>query len=958
MNKQKGRYRLVRSIVLYLVVISLFVILISGLVQAACLKNLDTNECRTGNPGVKTDKEIVADQDGVCIFERDGLQNKYRCRSDDAPELEEFPHCCSVRGGALGTHGYLTTQKAGISLRNNYGETSYPDHPDSKAYPTQLRCYPGNINADGTCEPRPPALISMDPQTKTPQEEGFLTCEQNEVICGFDFSGDPSSQSNEAIGYATKLKCCPVGEKIAVSQEGAKRYMFDATQPHTKEICKSEGAGFAISAMCGAHFAQSGDEYFVNGILCCPVTSRTNQRAQLVPGIRSRYGTWFRSTGDNKLCSPNEVLKEGSARKHGALSLLSSAWCSPIKVCEEAPNCSKPLGDADCNGRRDGEEEACQDQDNDGVLDPVDNCPAVRNPNQEDENNDGIGDKCSELDDGKEICESFGYEWVGPEEGGACCGDDGAEYFDFDNHVCFDEQSITGFDIGADTNLAGIIGQGTITLEGFQYIGGEDHLFELRKKSDSFVNKFLIEFTAKVDATADPETQLQVDILKEASPNHMDKINVDGTVGVFPGGTKKIKRVISMSGGGRTLSPFLKIVIRKQGTGQVQFSDLKIFNYIDKRFLFNQGDYFYCGGTEDAERNFMFARGFTMTGPDDGDRLVHDGEEDHVKEACTVVEKPENVEGSGFPKYYCDADGTWYSGAGEIHKKDFLSEELLQHLGIEIQDVFSFGCCKIDECWDGTKCVRSGGESSLFEKENKAVVCIREGNEPAEWAIADMKQDQYRQSQGFCQEEQCWWSSQNQGSHRCVGNGFVSTDVDFVCEKGIWQTRLGILGKEMLKVKDANRQAALPDEYSLYCDDHDKVFLDEETQTHLWNEDIEKAFSPEQKVCILSYNHATWRPISLSGFLLSQVLPANRNIIIGVLLDPDEEDTLSDPIASASPDFVEDYCGGTKTEWTNQFVGCKGPGNTIFDEAHMYFNKDLNALIYSKDKKIYLPEVQ
>jgi len=37
---------------------------------------------------------------------------------------------------------------------------------------------------------------------------------------------------------------------------------------------------------------------------------------------------------------------------------------------------------------------ACNDSDNDGVCDEVDNCPAKPNPNQEDKDNDGVGDVC------------------------------------------------------------------------------------------------------------------------------------------------------------------------------------------------------------------------------------------------------------------------------------------------------------------------------------------------------------------------------------------------------------------------------------------------------------------------------------------------------------------------------------------------------------------------------------
>lgn len=40
------------------------------------------------------------------------------------------------------------------------------------------------------------------------------------------------------------------------------------------------------------------------------------------------------------------------------------------------------------------------DQDNDGIQDPVDNCPLASNPTQQDTDNDGIGNACDNDIDG------------------------------------------------------------------------------------------------------------------------------------------------------------------------------------------------------------------------------------------------------------------------------------------------------------------------------------------------------------------------------------------------------------------------------------------------------------------------------------------------------------------------------------------------------------------------------
>ncbi|HIG96033.1 TPA: hypothetical protein HA249_04060, partial [Candidatus Woesearchaeota archaeon] len=94
-----------------------------------------------------------------------------------------------------------------------------------------------------------------------------------------------------------------------------------------------------------------------------------------------------------------------------------------------------------------------------------------------------------------------------------------------------------------------------------------------------------------------------------------------------------------------------------------------------------------------------------------------------------------------------------------------------------------------------------------------------------------------------------------------------------------------------------------------------------------------------------AYNHATWRSTSLAGFLLSQLFEREqRNIIIGVLLDGD--DRVTDEIASKNGP-QQNFCGGAKqSPATNNFVGCAGPSRTS-DFARLFFNKDLNAVIFS-----------
>ena len=65
----------------------------------------------------------------------------------------------------------------------------------------------------------------------------------------------------------------------------------------------------------------------------------------------------------------------------------------------------------------DGIGDACSDLDDDGLIDSEDNCPLTSNSNQEDDNNDGIGNACSDLDndgviDGEDNCPLFVNQYL------------------------------------------------------------------------------------------------------------------------------------------------------------------------------------------------------------------------------------------------------------------------------------------------------------------------------------------------------------------------------------------------------------------------------------------------------------------------------------------------------------------------------------------------------------------
>ena len=78
----------------------------------------------------------------------------------------------------------------------------------------------------------------------------------------------------------------------------------------------------------------------------------------------------------------------------GGYTLAASFDSYPVKSVDNCPNLVNPdQADADDDGAGD----ACEDDDNDGVLDVTDNCPTVANPGQSDADLDGLGNACDQF---------------------------------------------------------------------------------------------------------------------------------------------------------------------------------------------------------------------------------------------------------------------------------------------------------------------------------------------------------------------------------------------------------------------------------------------------------------------------------------------------------------------------------------------------------------------------------
>src|SRR3989344_4103956 len=575
----------------------------------------------------------------------------------------------------------------------------------------------------------------------------------------------------------------------------------------------------------------------------------------------------------------------------------------------------------------------------------------------------------------REACDARrgdGLVWLGSDQGGACCGDGDGEYFILQNKACVGSTPLQsgysggGFGVGrhflSDLRSPGVKGN----AEAFLTITERSQILGLDEKSpvmedeeapsnfiaiqknhshNRYLNQYSLEYAVEVDASKDTNTQLHLTLLDDQNTPVYRK-TVPGTH-IFPNGQRTIQDTFEFAQG-----TALQISVRKSGAGTVKIGSLALYHLGDRQIFFTGQDFLFC---RNPEANQLLEGGrlaFERTTPQQGPLT----NENNARSACAGALE------SGF---VCDTDGQWRDKGALPHiNKSLPSEAELRDVGITLAfnradqpNVRQTGCCLPDYCWDGGQCVPASNADSMLglreiqanpadQEPRNLFVCSLDESGSANWLPGQRKYDQYLATSSFCASEQCWFNGERQdppSPSQCVESGEKNDQEGIFCDNGAWKTRLTALVESMIDVNDRN--AGNPGQFSLYCDDLSKVVLDQEGKTAFWDRKIDTIFTGKEKACILAYNHATWRSTSLAGFLLSQLFEREqRNIIIGVLLDG--EDRVTDEIASKNGP-QQNFCGGAKqSPATNNFVGCAGPSRTS-DFARLFFNKDLNAVIFS-----------
>ncbi len=104
--------------------------------------------------------------------------------------------------------------------------------------------------------------------------------------------------------------------------------------------------------------------------------------------------------------TPDEALlylaQPGSLQVHDGFSgaivdtIVDPELIAPVAVCFVAPDESQATPDSDGDDAEWAAPAGDEDEDGDGVLNAIDNCPVTSNPDQDDADGDGVGDRCDD----------------------------------------------------------------------------------------------------------------------------------------------------------------------------------------------------------------------------------------------------------------------------------------------------------------------------------------------------------------------------------------------------------------------------------------------------------------------------------------------------------------------------------------------------------------------------------
>lgn len=614
-------------VILGIFLVLFIVLLLVPAVRGACITTRSSQACFTAG-STRSDNQIAINNK-FCAFDPPGT---YSCTDDAAP----FPFCCELSNANSlgGAGGFATTEEGAKILRTLYVNRN-----------EYILCYPGAVQDDGKCDPGNPNIVSQEQITaKNPAWSGDVFCGAGKVVCEsnfkkLDFIDTTSGISVAAGSLISGFSCCTLDEGVTIDDETPT--LIPVSPPLPTPVINYCGDGEAV---CGFQFGRTNldldsfQEVYANSMYCCKLNN-----------VRVKQPASFTLTselqGKNKLCFPNEVICGATMSPRDNVfshQIYSSVQCCEAEQCNAAPDCGKPDGDANCDGKTDKEEEICKqegDDDGDGVKNKDDKCPAtvsctlpagqqcnpaasncaqglVCNPNTrvcvprannaqpgpcnreeektiiQDESSEFLGCSRSQVaakaDGDSTACELLGFETVVVDGKNVCCGDEN-DYFKGTNQVCLGQQVITG------TGRGGGIGTQDVVFSHERRI-----TVTPRTPDTSPVNsaplplvkeqEYLFEFFYTIDGRSDPETSV---VLRMFDQRNIEILRHDWSFSPSLKGTRRAQaflRVRSDSGE----NSINKIFFDTHGGGAVSVEKITLYRVLERKMLFSNTKLLMC----------------------------------------------------------------------------------------------------------------------------------------------------------------------------------------------------------------------------------------------------------------------------------------------------------------------------------------------------------------------------
>lgn len=992
-KKKNCEYRVARMKkegVIILMSILLFSML-SIVVNAACLENINTGSCLTGT-ATPSAEFVKRNESKVCVFD----ENRFSCQD----KAEKFSYCCEARSwaGAV-VDGFLVTPENVNRARVRMAD-----------WENQGNCFPGTLHelGDGRCNPGNPPFVDTRNRgrTITGLSNAKRVCSPGTVVCAVS-----SSSTLLHTPYLNQFfACCPVQDGITVDYNARTELPFPNIQlgQGPADVKTQINQCDKDSTLCGFSFNQQEldgninfKETIISGLTCCKLTNvkiKKENPFQIRP---------------SQVCFTNEVMCGAvavSAKFLGAniAKYFSNPLCCELKKCEERPECAKPDGDANCDGKKDKEEEICKqegDDDSDGVKNKDDKCPAtvsctlpagqqcnpaasncarglVCNPNTrvcvprannaqpgpcnreeektiiQDESSEFLGCSRSQVaakSDEDAVCAQLGFQTVAIEGKNMCCGDDGAEFFVGDGKACLDQQVVSSPGIGGGLGDRAVVFQQEGRLDittTIKTINGktlaEDAPIPIRKRNGvpGADNQYTIEFTAYINGRDDPTTKLIIRVF--------DNRGMEIFLGTYPSFaeykiTHEYRRLSAPLSLGDASSA-LKIAFEKKGGGGVRVSDLVVYQNAMKKILFNENKFVMCTSPEKGDEEKALKNSLQFTAPAAAPLIAE------TRTACQQE--------SGF---VCDTDGVWRTpslSAPELVVKNIPSDQQRRELRLDdtlwkiatnaIYQKRTNACCSADQCWTGERCIGgyTFGSSFMSPDGKKALFCRR-----GVWEVGSFKKNQHENDGRVCPEKFCAYKTAQ--GHDCRPDGFFGPAVDgeegedVFCDAGAWTSRPAKIARALFLLPEVGSR------FSIYCDTPEDVLVNKDYAPALPAETSEfMKQGGANYACVLEYNTHAWKDAVFKG-LLSEVFVRNQNVIVALALKNADAITNVDTglLPSLDPafgatDMVDGvtqltYCMAPKKYFDDpliigfgggreEFIGCTGVWNAERAAQHRY----------------------